>query len=306
MPALEELKDFDVEHSTVTLWVFKKSISQGKGLVFNGHWVGTTNPLDQAMKQAIIYERDRLNEVLEYGLLAQNNEASALTLTTLETHAGLFIEKAKDEIPAKKVSKIAQLNNTAFYVLKLVHNGRAIYAVRKTDDSWVAKKSNGKITACFSDHELDLLSDPGFNISKHIDFFVLDDDILVTNKPAFESILNYKQAHLEDFSALQVENEFTSVFSDTAHIVDFVGNNKIQLRRASAIRAKGHYKDPGFMQNLRQHCTAYGLQINFDPTGRIAPCADTCRDIFRALLDHRVTSPFSNMIYNVEDVAQVH
>jgi hypothetical protein len=78
LPALDILKSFDLDKATVSLWLFKKSVAAGGNPSFNGRWVDTTGDLDNALKAAVSDERDRIEEVQEYSLLAQNNEASAL------------------------------------------------------------------------------------------------------------------------------------------------------------------------------------------------------------------------------------
>ncbi|MCY4200773.1 MAG: DUF4868 domain-containing protein [Gammaproteobacteria bacterium] len=143
------------------------------------------------------------------------------------------------------------------------------------------------------------------HISQRVDFIVADDTIFVLNKAKFESVLSYKQAHQEDFEGLLAENEFVDVFSKTDALVSYVGENKIQLRRASAIRHKGHYKDPGFMENLRRHHANYQLNIDFDEEGRIIATPSACKDIFQALLDHLLASGFSRNVYDVPDVKRV-
>ena len=40
----------------------------------------------------------------------------------------------------------------------------------------------------------------------------LGNDIVISEKKHFESVLSYKEAHKEDFQALQNEQEFTAVF----------------------------------------------------------------------------------------------
>jgi len=42
-----------------------------------------------------------------------------------------------------------------------------------------------------------------------------------------------------------------------------------------------------------------------DAQGRIVPTLDTCRDIFQALLDHRLESRLSQRLYDVENTATV-
>nr|WP_255414548.1 Kiwa anti-phage protein KwaB-like domain-containing protein [Salinisphaera sp. LB1] len=176
---------------------------------------------------------------------------------------------------------------------------------RKVDNSWSAKKMIGGINTFFVDEELTLNEQPAFNISKYVDFFILDETIFVRSKGSFETVASYKNAHKQDFVDLIEENEFNEVFSDLTHIREYVGNNKMQLRRASAIRQKGHYKNAQFMENLRLNAQQYGLDIEFDEFNQIIPTAENCRDIFQALLDHRLASGFSHNIYDVPDASTV-
>jgi len=249
--------------------------------------------------------RAEIEEVQEYGLLAQNNEGSALSITTLETHAGLVVQQAAEEIDPKRVRRLKEIQNSTFYVVKLVSGDTVIHAVRKTDATWHTKNARNKMTVYFVDQQLGLDDVPRFDLFSSIDFFIVGDGILIRNKAHFESILSYKEAHKDDFAALQAEDEFTAIFSDLGSLRAHIGENKIQLRRASAIRQKGHYKDANFMINLRGRYAEFGLNLLFDATGRIVPTADTCRDIIVALLDHRLESGFSKNIYDVPDARPV-
>ena len=272
---------------------------------FKGRWVETTDDLDHALKAAVSDERNRIEEVQEYSLLAQNNEASVLGITAIETHAGLVINQAAGEVAQKKVVQLKEIQNTSFYAIKLVSQDVVIFAIRKADASWRAKKVFSAISVVFADNQLGLDLDPGFNISKSIDFFVVGDDVLISNKTNFESVLNYKQAHKDDFVELQAEPEFLAVFSSMELLIAHIGENKIQLRRASAIRQKGHYKDSNFMKNLKNSHAQFGLHLQFDDQGKIVPSPESCRDIMQALLDHRLTSAFSNNVYDVPDATNV-
>ncbi|MDI4657533.1 Kiwa anti-phage protein KwaB-like domain-containing protein [Xanthobacter autotrophicus] len=305
MVALDELKEFSLSEASVQLWVFKKSTRGGQP-VFTGRWVDTTDDLDAAMRQAVANERARITEVQEYGLLTQANEGSALSIGTVETHAGLVLDQANAAVDRKKVRDLKAIQNTEFYAIKLVVGDRALYAVRKADASWRTKRRLQSISVYFSDHTLGLVTDPGFSISRNVDFFVVGDKILISSKPNFESVLGYKAAHVEDFKLLREESEFSSVFTSLEALLQHVGENKIQLRRASAIRQKGHYKDPVFMANLRQNAALFGLSITFDEEGKIIPTMENCQDIIQALLDHRLQSGFSRNIYDVQDTSNVN
>lgn len=306
MPLPADLQNFDIANSGVHVWLFKKSGGAGGTAPnYNGRWIATTDALDEALKVAISDQRDRIEEVMPYSLLAQNNEASALSIAALETHAPLILQKTETPVQAKAVRALRDIQNTAFYVVRLVADGIPLLAVRKTDTSWRTKKRRNMIDVVFDNEGLSLDQKPAFSLSSYVDFFIFQGEIFVLEKSKFESVLHYRAAHEDDFVTLQAQPEFSGLFSDLGPIVAYVGTNKIQLRRASAIRQKAHFADAGFMQRLKDRYQNVGLNINFDEAGLIVPCADTCPDIFQALLDHRLTSSFSETNYDVQDATPI-
>ncbi len=306
MKVLETFRTFNIDDSTVVLWLFKKTPPiKGSAPKYRGRWIDTNDRLDSALKSAINDERNRITEVQEYGLLAQNNEGSALIIDSLETHADLITRQTSAELPTRKIKDMKQIRNTEFYVIKLIHEDKIIYAVKKTESSWQTKRVKDAIYAFFSDSMLGLDDKPSFKISRHVDFFIVGDELLISHKKHFESILSYKEAHIEDFQRLQEDMAFQAIFSSLDPLVEFVGNNKIRLRRACAIRSKGHYRNHAFMTRLRKEYTNYSLQLEFDQHGKLIASDNTCGDIMRALLDHRLLSPFSDNLYDVPDATVV-
>lgn len=303
-PALKKLRDFDVAQSDVSIWTFKKSV-QDKKPVFTGRWIDTTDALDQALRAAVSNARGDVTETIEYGLLAQNNEGSALTIGVEETYAPFIIDQATDPTAKRKVKKLKEIANAAFYVVKLAAEDNVIYGVRKTDDSWRTRTASGAISVVFEDDQLELDERPRFGLSRYFDFFIVDEIILVLQKARFESLLSYKEAHIEEFSTLRAEPEFFTLFTTMQPLLDYVGSNKIQLRRASAIRQKGNYKDAEFMKRLRAECGGLGFKITFNAHGKIVPTPETCRDIFQALLDHRLESRLSQRLFDVDNTVAV-
>ena len=295
MPALETLKQFDLRNANVTLWIFKRK----------ARWVATTEELNEALIDAIVAARDRVDEVLEYSVLAQNNEHSCLSIALADTSAADIVAETDGPIVQKQATENRHLQNASFYAVRFVADDDAIIAVRKAESQWRAKKVRSAIPAVFREQRLGLDVDPGYNISKAFDFYIVGDTILIANKAHFESVLQYKTGHRDEFTALCGEAEFTGLFTDLAPLVAFVGDNKIRLRRALAIRQKGHYRNNIFLQNLRNLHQQYGLNLQFDDAGRIVPTPETCGDIVTALLDHRLFSQFSQQIYDVQDAARV-
>jgi hypothetical protein len=302
---LDDLKAFGLNGATVTIWTFKRSQRTGQPPVFTGRWIDADEPLIAALRQAVGEAREMIAETHPYGLLAQPNEGSALIIGADETHAPQIIDETADPTPKRKIKKLKEINNSPFYVVKLVSNGQCLYAVNKTDTSWSSRKSASAFNVAFGDEGLTLDTRQRFNISRYFDFLIHKGTIFVRHKGHFESLLSYKESQIEDFTALQAEPAFMGIISDLAPLAAFVGANRIHLRRACAIREKGHYRDADFMARLRQHHVAMDLTIDFDDQGRIVPTEATCRDIIQALLDHRLDSRLSGRLYDVENTEPV-
>lgn len=300
MTELADLKNYEVAAAEVTLWTFKGTIPQ-----INGHWVETTAPLDAELKAIFSAQLQHYTETLDYSLLAQNNEGSLLSIPADETEVSLIQDAIGQITTGRKTRDIRTLRNAKFYVLRLTVQGQTVFAVRKTDPSWRTQAAINVLSVFYKDRELDIAEDEGFRIHRTFDFFCMGDKIFVADKRNFESILSYRAAHEDDFAALQAEPEFLSIFPDFAELAAFVGTNRIQLRRMSAIRSKAFYRDEAFMANLRSRYSEFGLNIIFDETGKIVPTPETCRDIMTALLDHRLRSGFSGNTYDVPDTIQV-
>lgn len=304
MAILEELKKFDIDNCTVTLWVFKKS-TRNKQPIFTGRWVETSDTLDDSIKENIKSAIANIEEIREYSLLAENNDSSALSIPIDETHAGAIIDACVPR-PERKVKKIKDIQNSTFYSIKLqLNDQKSLYAVKSTDDSWKLKKLAGAYRAAFKDNALDIDETPTFNISKTTDFFIYEGNIIATQKKRAESILSYKEAHKEDFQTLRQDIDFSSLFTDIQPLIDYVGENKIQLRRASAIKQKAHYKDAVYIQKIRDNSVEMKLLIDFDANGKMIATQESCKYVFLALLNHRLFSKFSENYYDVQNIETI-
>jgi len=306
VPTLDDLKAFNVDAATVSLWVFKGPRGSSETPpIYTGYWVETTDEVDDAVKVIVKDERARIEEELEYGLLAQNNEASALLIAKEETNAGRLVDSVGAETESKRVLSPERLLNSTFYLVKMIHEETVVYAIRRTTGGWKTKRARSSRSIFFADNRLDLDRRPHFDLEKSIDFFIVGESLLILNKGHFESILRYKETHQSDFLALQAEVEFAGIFAVLDPLVQHVGVNKIQLRRMSAVRQKAHYRNAEFLDRLRQHHTEFGLTFQFDEHGKIIATHETSSQIITALLDHRLASGFSRQIYDVQDAKPV-
>lgn len=305
MNTLDDLKGFPIQNSDIVLWTFKSSM-KNKEYKFKERWIKTSRELDAAVREIIFDDLKKVTESLEYSILAENNESSVLTIQSDETMIDTFIEKVSALDEAKRAHKSSELTNSEFYIIKAMVGEKTLLAAKKLPSTWKTKNKSSSRNVIFIDRELDIMEKDTFEIYKSIDFYQINGNIYVRNKKNFESILRYKTSYINDFSELKEEKEFSTIFTDTKDIAKYVGENKIQLRRASAIKTKGFYKNITFMKNLKQKYKQYKLNLHFSPDGKIDPSRSDCKHIFQALLDHRLVSGFSENIYDVQDTSNVN
>ncbi|MCM5570498.1 DUF4868 domain-containing protein [Burkholderiaceae bacterium FT117] len=303
--ALQSFGAFDVAESRASLWVFKKRPATGKMNPFTAVSVVMGGALrDQLKALAKSYQASHtLAE--EYSLLSQTSEDGFLAVRREET---LFpslqglIDQPSEECSVKNVK---QLNNAAGYVLRLRHGESVIYCVKKANADWATRKKKGMMNIFFTEAGLDIMDSPSFSISRSFDFFVVGEYVLMTNKPAFESLLNHKDTYEEAYAALKQEAGFSAAIADFTVFDAFIGKNATHLRRIAVIKARGYYKNPDYMTRLREINGLRGWGIQFDDQGRIVATPEKMRDILHVLLDHRLRSELSDNQYDVPSTTPV-
>ncbi|WP_404420842.1 Kiwa anti-phage protein KwaB-like domain-containing protein [Thalassospira australica] len=304
MDTINDLKLFQAKEADVVLWTFKSSMREKK-YAFKERWIKTSENLDNAIREIITSQARKIEEVIQYSIITENHATSALEIESDETIMSIFIEMMNNQDEEKRALKSKELINSEFYMIRMMHNEETLIAAKKLPSTWKTKRKKGVRNAIFSDHELDISEEETFEIYNSVDFFYIKGKIFIINKNNFESILRYKLSYINDFSDLKNEPDFSEIFTSTEKLSDYVGTNKIQLRRSTAIKTKGFYKNPIFMKNLKEKYKTYKLNIHFSEDGKIDPSKSDCRHIFQALLDHRLSSGFSENIYDVQDTSSV-
>ena len=241
----------------------------------------------------------------EYSLLSQTTEGGFLAVSRENT---LFPSlQGLIDLPLEEclVKNVKQLNNAAGYVLRLRHGESVIYCVKKANADWATRKKKGMMNIFFTEAGLDIMDSPSFSISRTFDFFVVGESVLMTSKPAFESLLNHKDTYEEAYAALKIEPGFSAAIADFAVFDVFIGKNATHLRRMAVIKARGYYNNPDYMTRLREINGLRGWGIQFDDQGRIVATPEKMRDILHVLLDHRLRSELSDNQYDVPSTTPV-
>ena len=296
---------FDIDQATASLWVFKKRPATGQMNPFTAVSVLMSDALrDQLKELAKSYQASHTTAEL-YDLLSQPGEGGFLAVSregTLFTNLQAVIDQPLEECLVRNVK---QLTNAAGYVLRLRHGETVVYCVKKANADWATRKQKGMMNLVFTATGLEIVDNPSFSISRSFDFFVAGESVLMTSKPAFESLLNHKETYTEAYAELKREPGFSSAVADFAVFDAFIGNNATHLRRMAVIKARGYYQRADYMDRLRQVNELRGWGIQFDGQGRIVATPETMRDILHVLLDHRLRSELSDNQYDVPSATPV-
>jgi hypothetical protein len=303
LEALAQLRAFDVENAAFSMWTLKKSNSRQNR--FRARAVVVSDDLRAELKQIATDAIQRREEVEDYGLLAQTNDTSCLHLGADET---LFpmIEALVNQPPDEHLIENAEdLLGSAAYLVRMEHQGNTLHCVCRLAGDWTTKERRTRKNVIFRRSELDLAQDDVFTISKHFDFFVLNQDVLVVTQKNFESLLEYKTTYINSFAELKADRGFQSAFADMAALETFVGINTTHLRRMAVVQERGFYNNPAYMQRLVAVNEARGWNITFDDDGKIIASAETARSIIHVLLNHRLRSELSETDFDVPSASPV-
>jgi hypothetical protein len=299
----DSFRAFDYENSNVYLWVFKRSTTAKK---FNAFHVPTDQQLNGLLIGFVKKEVARITEFGNYTYLAETNENSCLAVELTGNDFCKLQAVVDRPEPDYLVRSIKDLKNAEGYVVKFVKDNKTIYAVKRSTSNWKTSYAKNFINMVFNNGELTAAEDNSFAIERGFDFYVHGQNIFIASKRAFESAMEHRASFAQAFVTLQASPEFSQLFTDMQPLQGYVGNNSIQLRRMARIEERGLYKRAGFLSAVKKVSDLRGWGLNFETgTEQIIPCENTVKTILQVLLDHRLLSEVTDLIYDVPDATEV-
>lgn len=296
-------RTFDFSNSQIHLWVFKRSTTAHK---FSAHYVQTDEALTALLLRVVQNEVARITEYADYSYLAQTNENSCLAASLMGSDFEYLKAQVDRPEPDCRVRSIRDLKNASGYLVKFVHDGQIVYAVKKSAGSWKTSYLKTHINIVFRDGELSAAEDNAFAIEKTFDFYAHRQSIFIASKRAFESAMEHRASYAQAFVGLQQNQNFANLFTSMQPLIDHVGTNSIQLRRMARIEERALFGRPGFLTAVRTVSARRNWGLNFDPqTQQLVPCDQTIKTIMQVLLDHRLLSEVTDFNYDVPDAIQV-
>ncbi|GEM_PF-3417036 len=280
---MNEFKEFSTEECAVSLWVFKSSRTRAFSVPLSENMIGEFKKI----------KNHSLNDVTNFTLYdsgAAIDKDTAMVLNGDIDQWSNILKLISEPVEERYVRSINGLQNNLAYTVIFSHNGRRLYAVKKTSSRIGSKKSNNFFDALFDGEKLDVAENLVFAISKYFDFFYLEENFLILDRSNFESILGYKDHYKKNFEELVKDTNFISKVGNLDVLINYVNENAIQLGRMNAIKEKKKYEDSIYWDSVMKLNASEQWGIDITSTGKINISPEKVKDVVSILLGHRVKS----------------
>jgi len=281
------------------MWLVKRKLS-AKQAIYSVLRVDTNDKLQTKLKKTVAGKiQDKRYQCEEYSFLsADQDDDCLLTIGVDETDFKMIQAEIGNGLDNPKATTYEDLLDSWGYVVELRGGNEAIYGFRKISSITKAKKVHSKASLLFKNQLLiDLEEEAVFTIDMHVDFFAYNNTIFIRNKKEFESALNFRKGMENARDAVLAELGTLEMLSDVAVMNRMVGSNLNMLRKISAIKRSGYYRDPLFMKSLFKHnkIEKWGLTIK---DNRIVVTEENVGLILTLLNNSRLKSPINQEVFD--------
>lgn len=299
---LRQLKAIDLQSLTVTLAVVKE-YKRNRESHYTPAYVDIGESLENRLKGIITHHIENSNTVEEFVVDCPEPEADLVrSIPYTETDFFKIKEKLIELNPEEdKIESIAELVKSKSYLIILRDaEGIQVIGYKKLPENWKLKRNKGLIPLLFNENRFeDLEQDNVFSISNLIDLIYFDELLFILSKRNFETGLNFREGMINNANLLYEEVQELDLFVNLDILTNKVGNNQRYLRKVATIKNLGHYRNPVFLQRLREISTEKGWNIQFDEQ-QIVITEESLDTILTVLQNKRLHSELTQEDFDVE------
>lgn len=296
---MAHLRQMDFKSWATTIWLVKRYLDAHKKAHYSVLRVDIDKKLQGKLKRAVT---DRIQggdfRLDEYDFLTADQDDRLLTIESTETDFTKIQAEVDKGLSNKKVEKYDDLLDSWAYVIKLEHQGGAVYGVRKINKFTRSAKLKAVSYFIFEDKKLvDLDDKQVFALDTHIDFFTYDGTAFIANKKEFESVLNFREGMERNRNVILAEFVDLKVFVDVEPIRRVVGENLHLLRKMSSIQKSGYYKKKTFLDELIKKNVEKGWNLKVE-NGVIVVDENSVDLVLKLLNNERVESQINHEVFD--------
>lgn len=296
---LTQLRQLDFKPWTATLWLVKRWLDPERSARYSVLRVDTDKRLENKLKKAVA---DRVQSTAykleDYDFLTSDQDDRLFTIDSADTDFAKIQVEVDKGLANSKVKKYDDLLNSWAYVVKLDHDGKAVYGMRKINKFTNAAKVKAVSYFIFEDTRLvDLEDKQVIALDTHIDFFSYDGTTFIVNKREFESALNFREGMEKNRDVILSEFVALNLFTDIEPIRKVVGSNLHLLRKISMIQTGGYYKNKAYMADLIKKNVEKGWNLKIKD-GVIVVDESSVDLLLKLLNNERVESQINQEVFD--------
>lgn len=300
--SLTQLKALDFTGANVTLAVVKEykreRISQ-----YTVKYVPIDQRLENRLRRIIVNHINNSNTVERYTYDCPEPETDEVrAINYEETDFYRIFEQLQNLNPEEDIIEgVEELVKSKAYMIILRNaDGIQVVGFKTLPENWRMKQNKGLIPLLFHENRFeDLEQENVFSISSIVDLFYFNEFLFILSKVEFERGLNFREGMLNNASVLYEEVATLNIFVNIDILTARVGNNQRYLRKIATIRNLGHYRDPIYLQKLKQLSIEKGWNIQFNDE-QIVITNETLDEILTLLQNKRLHSQLTEQDFDVE------
>lgn len=296
---LGNLKNLIFDTAMVTFYVVSRKLVN-RDAVYTVKLVNTEDSLRKKLRNKVVNAISHSNSVKEYDYITADLDEEVLGVETSSTD----LEEIISTIYSTNVPFIANYNDLIeafFYVIRIDAGNQVLYAVRRTSESWTAKKIRQMANVTFRNNVLiDIDNNRVFQIDGKVDFISYCDMIFILDKKNFETVLNFREGMERNRDEFVRLIRPLNYFVNPDEFTDLVGNNSTRLKKLAQVKKAGYYNDPDFMRNMVELARRKNWDVPISSDNKITVSKENVDLILRLLNNDRLESLINHEEFDVD------
>ncbi len=300
---LRNLKGLNLRRADVSLAVIKEykvnRVSQ-----YRVKYVPIDERLEVRLRNIVLNKIENSNTVESYSFdCPEPEEDQVRSIDYSQTDFYRIFEQLSDLSPEEDIIEDVNdlVNGTKAYLI-ILRNRQGIQVVgfKTVIENWKMKKNRGFIPLLYRENRFEDLEDENvFSIANSLDLFYFDETLFILSKREFEQGLNFREGMIAAADEVYQEVTQLNLFVNIQILTTRVGNNQRYLRKIATIRNLGHFRNPQFLQRMREVSDYKNWNIQFE-NGQIVFTEETLDTILSILQNKRLHSEITLEDFDVD------
>lgn len=268
---------------------------------FNVRRLETDKTLNLKLAKVVQKQIGEGRRIENYTFEGAVEQDSALVEKSADTSFGALIQEIAEAGPNRVVTKPEQLHAAYAYLIHLQPaGGPTLFAFRRVQGGWKAKRMLGLINAVLRDNVLVTAEEERlFRFDQRIDFFAAEGLLFVLDKGGFESALNFRAGMEKKRDDLVESLAQTGLYNHLNLVRDLSGTHVRWLKKLAGAHRLGKCADAEWVKRLAACCKEKGWAVEI-LNGKVEITAANCELIVRLMNYDLLESPIDHLVFKID------